>query len=157
MIFGNINAKEDFSMYLESIQKALQYLKENNIATLEAGVYEIDGKNIYAQVIDATTSNRSEKRPEVHRTYIDVQFLATGEENIGFYPDMGDNEIDEELLAEKDIIFYKNNPKAGEGTLAMKPGCYAIFFPTDVHIPAISSNNSMSIRKAVIKVKVDTM
>jgi YhcH/YjgK/YiaL family protein len=42
---------------------------------------EIDGKNIFAQIIDLTTRDAAENRPEVHRRYLDIQFLAWGEEN----------------------------------------------------------------------------
>jgi YhcH/YjgK/YiaL family protein len=41
---------------------------------------EIDGKNIFAQIIDLTTRDAAENRPEVHRRYLDIQFLAWGEE-----------------------------------------------------------------------------
>lgn len=44
---------------------------------------EIDGKNIFAQIIDMTTRDAAENRPEVHRRYLDIQFLAWGEETIG--------------------------------------------------------------------------
>ncbi len=50
------------------------------ISTPEPGVVEINGKNIYAQIIDLTTRDKIENRPEVHRQYIDIQFLAWGEE-----------------------------------------------------------------------------
>ncbi|MGC6745817.1 YhcH/YjgK/YiaL family protein [Escherichia coli] len=37
-------------------------------------------KNIYTQIIDLTTREAVVNRPEVHRRYIDIQFLAWGEE-----------------------------------------------------------------------------
>ena len=111
------------------------------------------------QVLDQTTAPRASLRPEVHRKYVDVQFLAAGgPERIGWYEDLGDNEVDEELLETRDIIFYKNNPAAAEGVIEMRPGTYAAFFPWDVHIPAIEAEGgSAPIRKIVIKVAVDTL
>ena len=110
-------------------------------------------------VIDQDTAPRATLRPEVHRKYVDVQFLAAGgPERIGWYEDLGDNEVDEELLETRDIIFYKNNPAAAEGVIEMRPGTYAAFFPWDVHIPAIETEGgSAPIRKIVIKVAVDTL
>jgi biofilm protein TabA len=157
MIFGNVNNNDDISIYPQAIQKAIKYLKENDLVSMEPGRYEIDGDNMIVQVIDAQTGDRSEKRPEVHRKYVDVQFLAKGEERIAFYPDMQDNEIEEELLEARDIIFYKNNQNVRESIVEMEPGCFAIFFPNDVHVPAIAVSKAMTIRKIVVKVNVTTL
>lgn len=69
------------------------------------GVVDIDGRNIFAQVLDLTTRTWDENRPEVHRRYLDIQFLAWGEEKIGVAIDTGNNEISESLLEQRDIIF----------------------------------------------------
>lgn len=158
MITGNIYANEDLTIYPQAIQKAIHFLKTHDMAAHEPGRFELDGDSMILQVLDLTTGPRETLRPEVHRKYVDVQFLAAGgPEKIGCYPDMGDNEIDEELLAARDIIFYKNNPKAREGIIEMQVGTYAAFFPWDVHIPAIQVGEAAPIRKIVIKVAVDTL
>lgn len=157
MIFGNIKCNENISSYPVVIQKAINYLKENDLVAMEPGRYELDGDNMILQVLDVQTTERCNLRPEVHETYIDVQFLAKGKEKIGCYPDMGDNEIDENLLETRDLIFYKNNQNARETHLEMEEGSYTVFYPHDVHIPAIMKDESMIIRKIVIKVKVSTL
>ena len=45
---------------------------------MEPGVYEIEGKKMYAQVFDAETEPAEKKRPEVHENFLDVQFLESG-------------------------------------------------------------------------------
>ncbi|MDB2160654.1 YhcH/YjgK/YiaL family protein [Clostridium butyricum] len=157
MIFGNIKSNENISSYPKAIQKAIQYLKENDLVNAVPGIYELDGDNMILQILDVETTERCNLRPEVHETYIDVQFLAKGKELIGCYPDMGDNEVDENLLETRDLIFYKNNENARETHLEMEEGSYAVFYPHDVHIPAIMKDESMVIRKIVIKVKVSTL
>lgn len=157
MIFGNIKSNENISSYPKAIQKAIQYLKENDLVNAVPGRYELDGDNMILQILDVETTERCNLRPEVHETYIDVQFLAKGKELIGCYPDMGDNEVDENLLETRDLIFYKNNENARETHLEMEEGSYAVFYPHDVHIPAIIKDESMVIRKIVIKVKVSTL
>lgn len=157
MIFGNIKAKENISSYPKAIQKAINYLKETDLVNMAPGRYELDGDNMILQVLDVETTERCNLRPEVHETYIDVQFLAKGKERIGCYPDMGDNEIDENLLETRDLIFYKNRDDVRETHLEMEEGSYAVFYPHDVHIPAIFKDEKMTIRKIVIKVKVSTL
>ena len=88
-----------------AIEKALDFLRTTDFNALDPGVVEIDGKNIYAQIIDLTTREAVENRPEVHRRYIDIQFLAWGEEKIGIAIDTGNNKVSESLLEQRDIIF----------------------------------------------------
>ncbi|EMY8413179.1 YhcH/YjgK/YiaL family protein, partial [Escherichia coli] len=88
MIFGHI-AQPNPCRLPAAIEKALDFLRATDFNALEPGVVEIDGKNIYAQIIDLTT------RPEVHRRYIDIQFLAWGEEKIGIAIDTGNNKVSE--------------------------------------------------------------
>ena len=71
MIFGDITNINDMGkIYTGPIMKAINYLKNNDFLSMKPGVCEFDGKDIYAQVIDATTKEKSEIRPEVHRKYI---------------------------------------------------------------------------------------
>jgi len=78
MIFGNIKSNENRTSYPEAIQKAIKYLSENDLVNMAPGRYELDGDNMILQVLDVETTERCNLRPEVHRTYIDVQFLAKG-------------------------------------------------------------------------------
>ena len=150
MIFSSIH--NDSSVYYpEAIQKAIHYLKEHDFLTMEPGVYEIQGKDIYAQVFDVETKARDEQKPEVHEKYVDVQYLASGKERLGFTPDTGNYEVSERF-AERDLIFYR--AVENEGFIESRPGCYCIFFPEDVHRPAVLSGERMKIRKVVVKVNV---
>ena len=154
MISSSIYAKDDFGKYPIAIQTALNYLKSNDFTKMEAGVYEIQGKEIFAQVMDAQTGELAEKRPEVHEKYIDVQFLAAGKERLGFTPDTGKYEV-EERFDDRDLIFYKS--VENEGFVEAVPGCFNIFFPADVHRPAVTAGEPMTIRKVVVKVSVSLL
>lgn len=54
MIFGHI-AQPNPCRLPAAIEKALDFLRTTDFNALEPGVVEIDGKNIYAQIIDLTT------------------------------------------------------------------------------------------------------
>lgn len=154
MIFSSIHSKDDFKCYPEAVQRAIAYLKANDFVNMEPGVYEIEGKKMYAQVFDAETEEAQCKKPEVHEKFLDVQFLASGKEKLGFTPDTGNYEVDEKF-DERDLIFYKS--VENEGFITATPGCFCVFFPHDVHRPAVAADEPMTVRKVVIKVSLDLL
>ena len=154
MISGHISCP-DVCAFPSAIQRALAFLRTTDFSQLPVGEIEIEGRNIYAQVIDLTTRPREENRPEVHRRYIDIQYLASGEEIIGFAPDSGNNQISQSLLEQRDIIFY--HASEHESFIEMIPGSYAIFFPQDVHRPACHKTVATPIRKIVVKVAISVV
>ncbi|EHL7266385.1 YhcH/YjgK/YiaL family protein, partial [Escherichia coli] len=54
MIFGHI-AQPNPCRLPAAIEKVLDFLRATDFNALEPGVVEIDGKNIYTQIIDLTT------------------------------------------------------------------------------------------------------
>jgi len=154
MIFGHISQPNPCRLP-RAIEKALYFLRTTDFASLEPGVVEIEGRTIFAQVLDLTTKEPHENRPEVHRRFLDIQFLAWGEEKIGIAIDTGNNEISESLLEQRDIIFYHDSKN--ESFIEMIPGSYAVFFPQDVHRPACIKNKEAAIRKIVVKVAISEL
>ena len=151
MIFSSIHLNEDMSKYPPAIQRAVAYLKETDFSKMEAGAYEIEGRDMYAQVIDTTTCALADGRPESHKDYLDVQFLFTGEEKLGFTPYLDSYEV-AEYIKERDLIFYKE--VKNEGFVHSTPGCFCVFFPEDVHRPGLAVNEPMAIRKVVVKINM---
>ena len=154
MILGHISQPNPCRLP-RAIEKALDFLRTTDFTALAPGVVDIDGRNIFAQVLDLTTQTWDENRPEVHRRYLDIQFLAWGEEKIGVAIDTGNNEISESLLEQRDIIFYHGSEN--ESFIEMTPGTYAIFFPQDVHRPACHKTVATAIRKIVVKVAISVL
>lgn len=160
MFYGNINNAmfdQQVAVLPKALRSAIRFLKETDLAAHEPGKFEmeLDGVPVILQVLDLSTAPRETLRPEIHRTNIDVQFLAAGgPELAGYYSDDESNMVDEDLLdTPRDILFYHNNPDAPEGTIHMTVGTYAVYFPWDVHIPAIQAGSSPApIRKIVVKV-----
>lgn len=163
MIYGNVKNKkieEQIAVLPKALQSAVRFLRDTDLANHEPGKFEmeLDGVPMILQVLDLETAPRETLRPEIHRKNIDVQFLAAGgPERAGYYSDDGTNVVDEDLLdTPRDILFYHNNPAAPEGTIEMTVGTYAMYFPWDVHIPAIQTGDSPApIRKIVVKVPLE--
>ena len=156
MIFGHVRDLESsFAWLPKPLRTAVEHLKTTDFNALPAGNYDLQGKDIYVQVIDLTTKPFAETRPEVHRQYIDVQFLVRGREKIGVASETGGNKVAEDLLAERDLLFYTG--VENESMLTMTPGSFAVFLPTDVHRPACAFDQPEAIRKVVVKVRLSLL
>lgn len=133
----------------EKIATALKYLENTDLSGFQNGKYEIDGDDIFVIVQDYNTKLLSEGKFEVHRRYIDIQYIIKGVEKIG-YTNVHKLKSSTEYDEEKDIIFFE-----GEGDfVTVEEGFFTIFAPEDAHMPGIESKISQYVKKAVIKVKV---
>jgi len=156
MIFGNIrHAEEMFSWLPAPLQTALRHLKSTDFAALPCGNYDVQGKDIYVQLVEPTTRAQADTKPEIHSTYIDVHFLLVGRERIGFADDTGKNAVSEDHLADRDLLFYR--AAENESFVDMVPGDFAIMFPADVHRPACQVDGPLAIRKIVMKVRASLL
>lgn len=133
----------------DKINKAFNYLKETNFSQVEPGKYEIDGDNIFAIVAEYQTKDENEGKLEAHKKYIDVQFVAIGNEMMGYAP-LSNQKVIDEYNEQNDITFFE-----GEKSFTkVDVGMFAIFFPTDAHLPGIKVNERSYVKKVVVKVKI---
>lgn len=143
------NASSYFGLH-SRIATALQYLQQHDCTNLAPGKIVILGEQIYALVQDNTTKPRKDGVWEAHRKYIDVQFVASGIEEMG-YANVDTLTIQKPYDAADDYGLF-----TGNGNFVTVPtGSFAIFFPQDGHIPGVAVNDQPSaVRKVVIKVAV---
>ena len=148
MIYDRIENIETYSDISERLAKGLRLLQTTDFSALEAGKYEVDGKELFF-MLQSYQSKEQNDRPEAHKKYIDIQYLLEGEEQIG----VGAlSEMVEEVSAnpEGDIWFY-HGPVTG---FKMEKGNFAVFFPQDAHAPGIATGDPAPVRKVVVKVLV---
>lgn len=146
MIVDKLENAPLYSGLGEGIRQALEYLRDTDIAALETGSHEIDGKNIFAIVNDYDTQLYAEQQFEAHRKYLDVQYVASGEELIGYLPLAGQTPS-QAYHEEHDYALYRETPEF----IHMRQGMFAIFFPTDLHMPGMGETVA-PVRKVVVKV-----
>lgn len=149
MIVDHIENRNLYSNINPDIKTALDYLYETDFSEIEVGKYEIDGDNIFALVSEYKTKDLSQGKPESHKNYIDVQFLFSGKEFIG-YDHLANQKIVEPYNESNDITFYD----CEQSLCLIDKKMFAIFFPTDIHMPGIRVTNSIPVKKIVVKVKV---
>lgn len=124
----------------------VEFLKGNNLSTMEEGKHPIQGKDLFVNITTAKGRTKEQAVLETHIEMIDIQIPLDTEETYGYTPlcDLPDYEYN----AEKDITKYGDTP--AQTYVTCKPGQMAIFFPQDGHAPCISEKD---IKKAIFKVK----
>ena len=153
MIYGNLNYLQSKASYPTYIWDVLELLKSKDWSNLENGKYSIKGDSIFMIISSYETSPESDKEPEVHKKYIDVQYILEGVEVIKVANDMGDCLVSKAYIEENDIMFYES--AQDESSLVMKKGDFAVFYPHDIHKPGCHYKEKSKIRKVVVKISAD--
>lgn len=143
-------ARADWYLAINSrIARAFRYLQQTDLAALAAGTYLIDDRRVYAIVQEYETRAESDAQYESHRRYLDIQYVISGHERIGW--------ANRDLLApgtydeEKDLEFH-----AGTGQLLDVPmGSFMLLAPHDAHLPCVHPLTGRTrVKKVVVKVLV---
>ncbi|MBX2971164.1 MAG: YhcH/YjgK/YiaL family protein [Cyclobacteriaceae bacterium] len=129
--------------------KAFAFLKETDLQTLTNGRHVIDGDIVFGLVSEGPTKDYDKTAFESHKHYIDLQFVISGEENMGI-ASLTDVTLDKPYNERSDIMFY-----TGEGKIYTVPqNSFLIFFPSDAHRPNITPGGNKMVKKIVIKIRV---
>ena len=136
------------------LQQALTLAVAANLQEKTPGRYELQGDNIFMNVMQFATQSPEQKKAELHREYIDIQVLLSGEERILF--GMTDSARQcEEMHVEDD--YQLCSQIADEQAIVLKPGRFAIFMPGEPHKPGCVVQAPMDIKKVVIKVRASLL
>ena len=149
MIYDRLSNSEQYFVLGEKFKKAFNFLKKTDLKNLADGSYEIDGKEIYANVQSLTTKQVEEKKWEVHRRYIDIQYVISGNEKMGYgiLEDFSkivvpyDNEKDVEFLDGEKFNFVN-----------VQQGDFVVFYPNDAHAPMLAFDEPIEIKKVIVKI-----
>jgi len=150
MIADKIENAGSYTKLSGRIARALAVLQDAVPANKEHGRYEVDGDNIFYMVQRYTTKDKAETRFEAHRKYIDIQAILEGAETIGLAT-TGDLEVTEPY--KPDVMFLK--APAAFTELYLPAGTFAIFYPSDAHMPCYHAGKPSRVTKVVMKVRVD--
>lgn len=152
MLTEHIKAEGKWDYRSARFRRAIAYLKETDFSKIEAGsVLEIgDGMRVEVQVYETKPAHTCQF--ESHRKYFDIQYVYSGEENMGYIKQSeltpaGDYD------AVRDLAFYQEpqNP----GWVHLRAGDYAIVSPDDGHKPRCIGDAVCLVRKIVVKVPVE--
>ena len=152
---ASINRREFAISYYknkERWEKAFKFLKSNDLSKLELKRIDIDGDNLYALVSEYLSKNEETAKFEAHKKYIDIQYVISGKEIMNIAPIKTVKEVLTPYDATKDIEFVTVDKIVN---YKATPANFFIFFPGDAHRPGIKDGVNSSVRKIVVKLKVD--
>ena len=152
MIFDR---KENIALYKgisKNLDTAIDYLQTHDLSSLEEGKYPVDGDNVYFMIQEKDTRVRADAKWEAHHNYMDIQCMLDGVELLG-WQDIKALKETAPYNPAKDIVFYSDD--GSSSFVKSTAGCFAVFFPTDAHMPLCAADEKpIHVRKVVVKVKV---
>ena len=138
-VYENVNPR---------MKKAFELIASTDWTTMETGIHELDGKDIYVNVMERELKQKSDAKLEVHNEYIDIQVLVTGKEEAFGWSERKDLRMPQgEFNAEKDIQFFDDVPQT---YYTLRPGQFTVLFPEDGHAPMVGEG---TMRKIIVKVR----
>jgi YhcH/YjgK/YiaL family protein len=138
----------------QALRTAIDFLRRPDIVSLPDGRVDIDGDRVYALPQRYETAVTVPPRFEHHRRYIDIQFIVSGEEVIGWVP-AARMKVTDDYDPEKDIVF--GSARAGEMTpVFLAAGQLMVLYPEDGHAPRLAAGGPAPVMKIIVKVAVGT-
>ncbi len=130
------------------MKKAFDFIASTDWTKMEPGIHELDGKDIYVNVMERELKTKSDAKLEIHNEYIDIQVLVSGKEEAFGWSERKDvskplGEFDQA----KDIQLFDDEAQT---YYTMRPGQFTILFPEDAHAPMVGTG---TVRKIIVKVR----
>lgn len=146
-------------------EQAFEFLM-TKAENMDNGVYEIQGRDLYATICNSDLRDRRDAMLEAHDRYIDIQYVMNDSqgnsevEGYGWASREGlKSENTEKSDSSRDLIFYNDDY---ENCIRLTKGNFVVFFNTDAHAPLINLSADQCggddavdrVRKIIVKVKI---
>ena len=129
-----------------AFKQAFAYLKTITPDNLPTDRVELDGDKLFAFSSSYETQPAEQRKIETHRNYLDVQYVVSGTEAMGYIP-MEGLAVSEPYRP--DVEFYNTS----EDILIPAPaGTFMIFFPQDAHRPGCTWKEPSQVSKVIVKI-----
>ena len=80
MIFDSLKNSALYTSVHPRMKKAFELIASTDWTKVEPGIHELDGRDIYVNVMERELKKRADAKLEVHNEYIDIQVLVSGKE-----------------------------------------------------------------------------
>ena len=152
MIVDQIDSAGVYGGLGQRIAAALALLSDEHVLNAPLGKHAVCGEDLYFILMEYTTKPPADALPEIHRKYMDIQCVLSGQEYIGYAP-LDGLRVSTPYDGQKDVAFYAVEPK--QTLLRMQPGMFAIFWPNEPHAPCICVDTPAPVKKIVVKVRME--
>lgn len=130
-------------------KKAFEFLAQPHLTALDLGRYEIEGDRLFCILHEAQGLGRDQVKLEAHRKYIDLQYVISGTDEMGWKPVSSCMLTETPYDAEKDIVLFGDRPAHW---ICVPSGFFVLFFPDHAHS---ALGGIATIRRAIVKIAVD--
>jgi YhcH/YjgK/YiaL family protein len=129
-------------------KQAFDFLKTADLLALPLGKMELDGSDLFVNVVEVVGKSAQEAQMETHIRYIDIQVPVTATETMGWIALNQLKQNTHNYNSEKDVAFFADK---ATNFLNVQPNEFAVFFPEDAHQPGIAEGQH---KKVIVKVLV---
>lgn len=148
MIVEKLEQAEKYYDLHPAFERAFTFLRQENLSELELGRHELDGERLFCTKSKSNGRQREVAKLEAHKKFIDIQYVISGDEEMGWKPIRDCKLVETSYDENRDVAFFNDEPQSWS---KVPPGYFTIFFPDDAHAPGIGDGE---IHKVVFKVAV---
>ncbi|HFI0253834.1 TPA: YhcH/YjgK/YiaL family protein [Streptococcus suis] len=150
MIYDHIDNCSQYKGLHPNLDLALAVLEKGDFREQDLGKYVVAGQDVYYFLQENTLSEEFKEEFEYHRSYADIHFVISGQEQISY----GCRLVGEDTGFDQagDIGFV---PSEKWVDFLLDGNYFAIFLPGEVHQPNQWAGDAKTVRKCVFKVLLD--
>lgn len=147
MILANLNNRSEYYGIHPNLDKALELLTPEYLASVPTEKTCIDGENLFVTRFQLETVPFEDTFYEAHRQYLDIHVVTEGTERVDIaHPDRL-------TLTRNEGDFYGYTGEADQ-TVILRPGSFLVVFPGDAHRLKIAVGEQAPFTRVVFKVKI---
>lgn len=146
MICDLLKNSASYEAISPALKKAFDYLKTITPDNLPEARVELDGDKLFAFSSSYETQPAEDRKIETHRNYLDVQYVVSGVEAMGYIP-MEGLEVSEPY--KPDVEFYNTDKDV---LIPAEAGTFMVFFPQDAHRPGCTWKEPSQVKKVIVKI-----
>lgn len=151
MIIDTFENAARYYMIHPALEVVLDYMENFDITEFKEGRVELNGADVFVNLMEQKTKLEEEAVWESHERYIDIHYLLEGEEKIK-YAEEYKMDVEVPYDEEKDCTLFAGS----DGMDVNHPkGSFVIFFPGEIHKAMITDGIPSRVRKLVGKIRID--